>query len=93
MIYVPIDIKFLDGYGNFSIPFPPSKQKSNKLILEFINAQACLNYQLELLDLMAEMKADGSLSSNIGLQNRVRFCENLMLELISCKLSDFLNYQ
>jgi len=93
MIYVSIDIKFRDGYGIFSIPFPPLKQKSNKLILEFINAQACLNYQLKLLDLMAEMKADGSLSSNVGLQNKIRFCENLMLELISCKLSDLLNYQ
>jgi hypothetical protein len=93
MIYVPIDMKFRDGYGIFSMPFPPSKQKFNKLILEFTNAQACLNYQLKLLDLIADMKTNESLSSNIGLQNKVTFCENLLLELVSCKLSDFLNYK
>jgi len=82
MINVPIDFKFLSGFKFFNVIMPLSKKNDDKLFLSFTGNETLFAYEKLLINLLNDMRVDKALSASVLMQNKIKFLEDLVIELI-----------
>ncbi|WP_429397750.1 hypothetical protein [Mucilaginibacter lappiensis] len=61
---------------------PLSKKNDDKLFLKFTGKATLFAYEKLLINLLNDMRVDKKLSASILMQNKIKFLEDLVIELI-----------
>jgi hypothetical protein len=93
MINIPIDIRCLEGFDFFDVLLPSNTQKNKKLILQFSNVGKFLEYQENLMASLKVMRCDESLSFDMGMQNKIKFVEKILISTMSKTVAVILKRQ
>jgi hypothetical protein len=82
MVNVPINLKLLSGFDFFNVSHPAVKQSDESLFLIFTTSSTFFAYEKSLIELLNEMRVEEPIMENIYDLNKIKFIEDLVIELM-----------
>jgi hypothetical protein len=82
MINVPINLKLLGGFDFFNVSHPAVEQSDDCLFLLFTTSSTFFAYEKSLIELLNEMRLEDPVLGNIYDFNKIKFIEDLVIELM-----------